>query len=212
MTGEIRSVSVDDAPAIHAIYAPYVAETVISFEATPPRIEEIAARIQKNTAKYPWLVYMADGAADGVANGQKSGAPALAGYVYASSHRERAAYQWSVDVSVYMSPAYQRLGIGRGLYTALFELLRAQGYVNAYAGIALPNAGSVGIHEALGFTPVGVYHQVGYKLGNWHDVGWWSLRLDEPRPQPVPPRAITEFIDTPVWSSALRKGLALIPD
>src|SRR5215216_1488431 len=124
MAGEIRSVSVDDAPAIHAIYAPYVAETVISFEATPPSIEEIAARIQKNTAKYPWLVYMADGAADGmadrVANGQKSGAPALAGYVYASSHRERAAYQWSVDVSVYMNPAYQRRGIGRGLYTTLF--------------------------------------------------------------------------------------------
>jgi phosphinothricin acetyltransferase len=149
------------------------------------------------------LVYVTGGVTDG---------PAIAGYVYASSHRERAAYQWSVDVSVYVDPKYQRRNIGRGLYTALFELLRAQGYVNAYAGIALPNAGSVGIHEALGFEPIGVYRQVGYKLGSWHDVGWWCLRLSEPTTTPLPPRPICDLVGTPLWASAIESGLALIKD
>ncbi len=202
MAGHIRSVTVDDAPAIQAIYAPYVANTVISFEATPPSVDEMAARIHKAVGKFPWLVY--------VAEGKGSETPTILGYVYASSHRDRAAYQWSVDVSVYVSPHYQRRSIGRGLYTALFELLRAQRYVNAYAGIALPNPGSVGIHVALGFEPVGVYQQVGYKLGSWHDVGWWSLRLTPPTSEPLPPRPISDFVDTPVWASAIQSGLALI--
>lgn len=207
MTAEIRSVTVDDAPAIQAIYAPYVAETVISFEATPPTVDEMAMRIQKTAGKFPWLVCVVDGQ-----NGDcllPTGGE-LAGYVYASSHRERAAYQWSVDVSVYVSPHYQRRHIGRGLYTALFELLRAQGYVNAYAGIALPNAASVGIHTSLGFEPVGVYRQVGYKLGGWHDVGWWCLRLTNPVAKPQPPRPISDFINTPVWSQAIQSGETLI--
>ena len=233
-SGAIRTVTIEDAPAIHAIYAPYVANTVISFEATPPSVEEMAARIQKTLGKYPWLVYTvdaeadkevdaeADAEADKEAARQNGGEPAtlarqdsrldslIAGYVYASSHRERAAYQWSVDVSVYVSPHYQRRNIGRGLYVALFELLAAQGFVNAYAGIALPNAASVGIHEALGFMPIGVYRQVGYKLGSWHDVGWWGLRLAAPALEPMPPRPISEFFETPVWSAALARGLACI--
>src|SRR6478609_3022531 len=176
MAGYIRSVTVDDAPALQAIYAPYVAETIISFETTPPTVEEVAARIQKTLAKYPWLVYEIetrepkdlepkDQESKDNVTGKPTVCPTIAGYVYASSHRERAAYQWSVDVSVYVHPAYQRRNIGRGLYTALFDLLRAQGYVNAYAGISLPNPGSVGIHTALGFEPVGIYRQVGYKMG-----------------------------------------------
>lgn len=198
----IRSVTIDDAAEIQAIYAPFVAETVISFEATPPSVEEMAARIQKTTAKYPWLVYVTD---------SQAGSPGtIAGYVYATSHRERAAYQWSVDVSVYVRPEYQRRSIGRGLYTALFELLRGQGFVNAYAGIALPNPASVGIHTALGFEPVGVYRQVGYKLGGWYDVGWWGLRLNDSSDEPAPPRPISELMDMPLWSSAIARGLALI--
>ena len=204
MSGQIRSVTIDDAPAIHAIYAPYVAETVISFELSPPTVQEMAARIQKTVGKYPWLVYVPDASVNA---GEE-----VVGYAYASPHRERAAYQWSVDVSVYVSPHYQRRSIGRGLYTALFSLLRAQGFVNAYAGIALPNAGSVGVHEAVGFEPLGVYRQVGYKLGNWHDVGWWSLRLDEPLVVPQPPRPITDFADTSVWVTALQQGASLIRD
>jgi phosphinothricin acetyltransferase len=152
------------------------------------------ARIDKVAGKYPWLVYVQD--------------RQVVGYVYASAHRERAAYQWSTDVSVYVHPAYQRRNIGRGLYTALFALLRGQGFVNAYAGIALPNAASVGVHEAMGFVPLGVYRQVGYKLGAWHDVGWWVLQLTVPPPHPAPPRPIRELMGTPLWADALQRGLA----
>jgi L-amino acid N-acyltransferase YncA len=197
MTAQIRLATVDDAPAIQAIYAPYVAETVISFELTPPTVDEMAARIQKTVGKFPWLVYQTDD-------------QQIGGYVYATPHRERAAYQWSVDVSVYVSPNYQRRHIGCGLYTALFALLRAQGYLNAYAGIALPNAASVGIHTAMGFQPVGIYKQVGYKLGAWHDVGWWDLVLSVPPDAPSPPSPLTGFMDMPVWSDALQAGRSLI--
>lgn len=197
MATQIRLATVDDAPAIQAIYAPYVAETVISFELTPPTVVEMAARIQKTVSKFPWLVYQTDD-------------QQIGGYVYATPHRERAAYQWSVDVSVYVSPHHQRRHIGRGLYTALFALLKAQGYLNAYAGVALPNPASVGIHTSLGFEPVGVYKQVGYKLGAWHDVGWWVLWLTTPPSEPSTPRPITDFIDTPVWSHAIQTGQSLI--
>jgi phosphinothricin acetyltransferase len=210
MAAEIRSVTVDDAPAIQAIYAPYVAGTVISFEATPPTVDEMALRIQKTAGKFPWLVCVVSGVDGQNGSGLSPSGWEIAGYAYASSHRERAAYQWSVDVSVYVSPHHQRRNIGRGLYTALFDLLRAQGYVNAYAGIALPNPASVGIHTALGFEPVGVYQQVGYKLGGWHDVGWWCLRLANPTAEPQPPRSISDFIDTPVWSHAIQAGEAWI--
>ena len=190
---QIRMATPDDAPSVQAIYAPFVDETIISFEEVPPRVDEMAQRIAYVCAHYPWLVAVDD---DG----------AVMGYVYGSSHRTRPAYQWSVDVSVYVDPRCQRRGIGRGLYTALFALLRAQGYVNAYAGIALPNPASVGLHTALGFEPVGVYRQVGYKLGAWHDVGWWALQLTGPMPAPPPPQPIAGLIDTPVWDAALAAG------
>jgi L-amino acid N-acyltransferase YncA len=193
----IRLATVDDAPGIQAIYAPYVTDTVISFEMTPPSVEEMAARIQKTVSQYPWLVYVTDD-------------QQTCGYVYASSHSDRAAYQWSVNVSVYVSPNYQRRNIGRGLYTALFDLLRAQGYINAYAGITLPNPASVGIHEVFGFQPVGVYQKVGYKFGVWHDVGWWSMPLTSPNGEPRPPRPISELVDTPAWSDAVQTGLTFI--
>lgn len=209
MVGQIRSVTVEDAAAIQAIYAPYVTGTVISFEGTPPTVAEMAGRIQKTLGKYPWLVYECDGESDGI---NHSRFHTIAGYVYAAPHSERAAYQWSVNVSVYVHPAYHRRSIGRGLYTTLFALLRGQGYVNAYAGISLPNAGSVGIHEALGFTPIGVYQAAGYKLGKWHDVGYWGLRLNELSATPQPPRPIDAVTGSPVWSAAIAQGKALIQD
>lgn len=203
MPGHIRSVTLEDAAAIQAIYAPFVTDTMISFEMNPPTVVEMAARIEKTLGKFPWLVYEVKGA-----NGS---APVIAGYVYASYHSERAAYQWSVNVSVYVEPRFQRRSIGRGLYTALFELLRAQGFVNAYAGISLPNTGSVGIHEALGFELVGIYRQVGYKFGSWHDVGWWGLQLAEPPLTPAAPRPSSELAGSAVWADAIQRGLALIP-
>jgi phosphinothricin acetyltransferase len=166
----IRLASAADAAALAAIYGYYVRETAISFESEPPRADEMERRLAAIGARHPWLVAESGGS--------------LLGYAYAGEHRSRAAYRWDVDVAVYLDRAAHRCGLGRRLYSALFGLLRQQGYVNAYAGIALPNAASVGLHEALGFVPVGVYRQVGYKQGAWHDVGWWALRLQVP---PLPP-------------------------
>ena len=99
----------------------------------------------------------------------------MVGYAYAGRHRSREAYQWSVEVSVYVAENQHRRGVGRALYTSLVECLRLQGFFHAYAGITLPNPASVGLHESLGFQPVGVYKDVGYKLGQWHTVGWLEL-------------------------------------
>lgn len=158
-----------DAPACAEIYAPYVRDTVISLEELPPDADEIEGRMQRINERYPWLIAEVDGE--------------LAGYAYGSAHHERAAYRWSADVTVYLSPAHHRRGIGRSLYTALFELLVRQGVYVACAGVTLPNPASVGLHESMGFTPVGVYHNVSWKFGAWRDVGWWELQLREPSPE-----------------------------
>jgi len=160
----LRPATPADAPGILAIYAPIVENTVISFEYEPPSVDEMVHRLE---AYRPWLV--------AVDNGE------IMGYAYASKHRERAAYQWSADVSVYVHELARGQGLGTRLYRELFAVLVGQGYVNAYAGITLPNPASVGLHESLGFRPVGVYEGVGYKFGAWHDVGWWQLLL---RPHP----------------------------
>jgi phosphinothricin acetyltransferase len=155
-----------DAAACAAIYAPYVNDTVISLEEAPPTTEQMGHRISRITERYPWLVAEDDGE--------------IAGYAYAGPHRERAAYRWASDVTVYLSPAHFRRGIGSALYTALFDLLVFQGVYVACAGVTLPNEGSVGLHESMGFLPVGVYRRVAWKFGSWHDVGWWQLQLVEP--------------------------------
>jgi phosphinothricin acetyltransferase len=102
---------------------------------------------------------------------------AVVGYAYAAAHNDRAAYRWAADVSVYIAASAKRQGIGRALYTKLLQMLRAQGLVVACAGITLPNDASVALHEAFGFEPVGVYRGIGFKLGEWHDVGYWQLEL-----------------------------------
>jgi phosphinothricin acetyltransferase len=138
----------------------------------------MAARVREVTARYPWLVAERDGA--------------LLGYAYAGEHRRRPAYQWSVDVTIYVRPENHRQGVGRRLYMELFELLGKRGFYRAFAGITLPNPSSVGLHEALGFVPIGVYHNVGYKLGAWRDVGWWELALRPALPDPEPPTGFSE--------------------
>ncbi|MFO0600375.1 MAG: arsinothricin resistance N-acetyltransferase ArsN1 family B [Myxococcaceae bacterium] len=160
----IRDATVADAAAIQAIYAPYVRETFISFELEPPEPSEIARRIDEvQRQSLPWLVAV---------EGEQ-----VAGYAYASRHRERAAYATSVDVAVYLAPTSRGRGLGKALYAALFERLEALGKHMAFAGIALPNEASVRLHAALGFTPVGVYREVGFKFGRYHDVGWWQRRV-----------------------------------
>ncbi|KSW24223.1 MULTISPECIES: arsinothricin resistance N-acetyltransferase ArsN1 family B [unclassified Pseudomonas] len=171
---EIREARPEDAPAIQAIYAPIVAGTAISFEEIPPTIEEMRQRIVTTLQTYPYLVAMRDGR--------------LVGYAYASQHRARAAYRWAVDVTVYIAESERRSGVGRRLYAELLPILTKQGFNAAYAGIALPNAGSVGLHELLGFRHIGTFPQVGFKLGQWHDVGYWRLELGSPSGSPRDPR------------------------
>jgi len=196
MSSELRLATRDDAAGIAAIYGPIVAATPISFEIEPPDEPEMRRRVQETLAAYPWLVCEHRGR--------------VVGYAYASRHAARAAYRWSVDTSVYVHPGFHRRGIGRGLYTSLFRILAAQGYVNAYAGITLPNPGSVALHESVGFQPVGVYRRAGYKLGAWHDVGWWQRALQPPAPTPRPPLNLGEIQRGLAWHEMLAAGLACI--
>jgi phosphinothricin acetyltransferase len=188
----IRLATEADSQAIAAIYAPFCIETAISFEEVPPSPEEMARRIRTSTETLPWLV-LEDGE--------------TAGYVYARPFRERAAYRWSVEVTVYVHPSYRRRGVARALYTALFRILTLQGYYKSYAGITIPNPASERLHEEIGFVSVGVYHGVGYKLGAWHDVRFYEMPLQPEQPVPIPPKAVRALVDTPAWESALEMGL-----
>jgi L-amino acid N-acyltransferase YncA len=171
----IRSAGSSDAPGIAAIYAPYVRDTAVTFETKPPTAEIMRQRIAATLETHPWLVAEQDGE--------------TVGFAYAGRHRERPAYRWSVDVTVYVAGAMRHGGVGRGLYAALLEVLRRQGFRSAFAEIVLPNPGSVRLHETAGFKPIGVHHDVGFKLGSWHDIGYWRLGLAEgsaPHDEPIP--------------------------
>lgn len=166
----IREATVADAAACAAIYRPHVEEGVASLETVAPTDAEMAGRIQR---MYGWLVAEDYGT--------------VAGFAYAGPHHERAGYRWAANVSVYVAPSHRRRGIGHLLYTDLFALLRSRGLRWACAGITLPNPASVRLHESARFEPVGVYRQIGYKFGAWHDVGWWQLDLGpvgDPPPEP----------------------------
>jgi phosphinothricin acetyltransferase len=152
-----------DGAALARIYAPYVTGSVISFEAALPAAEDMARRARNILLGHPYLVMENRGD--------------VVGFAYGAEHRSRAAYRWSCDVSVYVAQDHHRQGIGRALYARLFELLRRQRLHLAFAGITLPNDNSIGLHEAMGFTHVGTYVEVGYKFGAWRDVGWWRLAL-----------------------------------
>ena len=169
MNMTIRSATPADAEAILGIYAPFITDTCISFETKVPTISEFMTRINSLITSYPYFVCESNGK--------------IVGYAYGSKHRERAAYKYSADVSVYVTPEYHRQGIGCMLYTRLLELLRQQGICTAYAGITLPNDKSVGLHKKLGFKEVGIFHNVGYKFDKWLDVLWMEMPLrdyDEP--------------------------------
>jgi L-amino acid N-acyltransferase YncA len=170
----IRSATAEDARAIQEIYAPIVEHTFISFEAVVPAVDEMLRRIKGTLTTHPWLV---------AEEGSK-----VVGYAYAAPHGERAAYRWSVDTSAYIDEARRGQGIGRLLYMALIEELVALGHVSAYAGIALPNEASVGLHEGVGFRPIGAFPKAGFKLGVWRDVGLWWRPLRDPPDEPEDPR------------------------
>jgi L-amino acid N-acyltransferase YncA len=172
-TLDVRPATADDAPGVQAIYAPIVAETAVSFEYEPPSAEEMARRIEVTLERLPWLV--ADNAGE------------VVGFAYAGPHAGRAAYAWSVDTSIYVAADRRGRGIGRALYDELCHVLDELGYVSAYAGITLPNEPSIALHESCGYVRVGILPVVGYKFGQWHDVGWWHRVLRTRPDQPAPP-------------------------
>jgi len=196
VAARIRLALARDAREIAAIYRPFVESSVVSFEIAAPDSDEMARRITETSVSYPWLVCDID--------------DRVAGYAYATRHRVRAAYRWSVDTSVYVDGMYRRCGIGRGLYHSLFRILPVQGFFNAYAGITLPNPASVALHEAVGFTSIGVYRRVGYKLGAWHDVGWWQLTLADHQAAPPDPLDMAAARRHPAWESLLASGQSRI--
>jgi phosphinothricin acetyltransferase len=185
----IRVALASDAASMLEIYAPIVRDTPVSFELVPPSLEDYRLRIASVLETMPWLVCEERGE--------------ILGYAYASRFRPRPAYRWTAEATVYVHPRSRRRAVGRALYTALFDGLRLLGYRSVIAVIALPNAASVALHEALGFVPAGVFRGVGYKLGRWHDVGFWQLALQELRESPEEPRAFSELSDSAPFLSAL---------
>jgi L-amino acid N-acyltransferase YncA len=165
-----------DAGACAAIYAPSVASEPISFELTPPDAAEFAHRIEKYSSTHQFLVAEEEGE--------------VVGYAYACRWRERPAYDWAVEVSVYVDAAHKGEGIGRALYAELLDRLRAQGFHVALAGITLPNPASIALHERMGFESVGALREIGWKLGGWHDVGYWQLVLQPDATDPPTPPAL----------------------
>ena len=171
-----------DAERVAEIYRPHVDDGVASFEERAPGATEMAERIRTVLEWTPWLVAEDESAR-------------VIGYAYATRHRERAGYRWSVDISVYVDEGWQRRGVGRQLYSDLMSILHRQGFVNVYAGITLPNPGSVALHESIGMQLIGVYEGVGYKFGEWLPVAWYGMRLREaPRP-PAEPTPFNELAE-----------------
>jgi len=196
MAMELRVARVDDAAAVAALYRPYVASTPISLEVDPPDEDEMRRRIQATLTAYPWLVCAQRGE--------------VVGYAYGGQHGSRAGYRWSVDSSVYIHASFHRRGVGRALYTSLFRVLAAQGFVSLYAGVTLPNPGSVAIHESFGFRPVGIYRNAGFKAGTWYDVGWWQRALQPPPATPSPTLTFADVQRDPNWPEMLSSGLSCI--
>lgn len=187
----IRLARATDAEQVHAIYAPIVRDTAISFESEVPSAGEMARRIEVVLGFRPWLVLEEAGE--------------LLGYAYASVFRERAAYQWGTEVSVYVRADVTGRGIGGTLYGALFDVLRLQGFCTAVAGATLPNEATERLHRRMGFSEIGRYPAAGFKFGRWHDVIFWYLRLRELPLQPRPLTAISDLIATKEWNHALEK-------
>jgi phosphinothricin acetyltransferase len=196
VSARLRPAQPGDAHAVAGIYAPIVRDTPISFEVIPPDADEMRRRIERIGPVTPWLACETP--------------QGFAGYAYATAHRDRAAYRFSVDVTVYVHERFRGRGVGAALYGALLPILRLQGYHRAYAGITLPNPASVRLHESVGFTALAVYREVGWKCGAWHDVGWWERALSVPPGPPLETRRFDAIAGSPEVARALRDGAALV--
>ena len=178
----IRPACPGDAAGVRDIYAPFVRDSPVTFRTEVPSVDELAEEIRETRTEdeYPWYVATVD-----------SGEREVVGYAYASRLRDRAAYRWTAETSVYVAPDSHRAGVGSRLYDRLLGTLRRQGYCSAYAAIATPNPGSVAFHEGQGFERVGTFPASGFKLGEWHDVVWYHRRLREPSGEPAPPEPVS---------------------
>lgn len=190
----IRLAEENDVPEILEIYAPFILETAVTFEEIVPEEQSFWERIQLIMTELPFLVCEIDGR--------------IAGYAYASGYRSRASYRWSKEVSVYIHPDFHRKRIAHALYTSLNEMIRYQGIANLLAIITIPNGSSVGFHEDFGYKKCGEFSKVGYKLGQWQNVGWFELFLQdetkEPKDRILP---LNEIIELPIFQEAIQKGL-----
>jgi L-amino acid N-acyltransferase YncA len=171
--GRIRDAEAGDAAGCREVYAPYVRDTTVTFEVDVPSVTAMAGRIAAAQQRHAWVVLEEGGR--------------VCGYAYAGPFKERAAYRWACEVSVYLEPGRRGRGEGRALYEALFDRLRERGLLRAAASMTLPNEASEGLHRALGFVPVGTFRRVGWKHGAWRDVAWVQLDLaDAQAPPPEP--------------------------
>ncbi|NII09347.1 GNAT family N-acetyltransferase [Oleiagrimonas sp. C23AA] len=187
----IRIARDGDAAAIAAIYAPTVTDSVITFETQVPDAEAMRQRVADRLAHYPWLVLEDQGR--------------VLGYAYASRFRDRAAYDWICETSVYVHPDARRRGVARRLYTALLDTLAMQGITQALSVITLPGQVSIALHERFGFVHTGTWYKAGYKLGQWHDVGVWQKQLAEPATPPTPVIAFAELAEREDWQASLNR-------
>lgn len=191
----IRLANGQDAAGILKIYSPFIINSGITQETEIPPLESFQQRIEATLESRPWLVYEIENE--------------IAGYAYAGSHRERKGYQWCVEPSVYVNEKYYRYSVAKVLYTVLFEILKLQGYVNAYAVITLPNEKSVAFHEKFGFRYLTTYQKIGYKLGQWHDVGWWEMQINIAEENPGEPIKFSGLPQTLVLE-ILEKGSLIL--
>lgn len=191
----IRIATKDDAAGMLEIYIPFILNSGVTQETEVPSVEEFQKRINSNLAERPWLVCEIDNE--------------IAGYAYAGKHRDRKGYQWCTEPSVYISEKYYGFGIANALYSALFDILRIQGYVNAYAVITLPNERSIAFHKRFGFDHLTVYKKIGYKLGQWHDVGWMQYQIEPHKLGPADPIKLPQ-IDRALIDAILARASALI--
>ncbi len=191
----VRLATPDDGAACAAIYGPYVAETAISFETTPPTPDDMAARIARTIERTPWVVVEVDGV--------------VRAYAYGTRHRERAAYDWTVETTVYVDRAFARHGLGRAAMAAVVAILRAQGAHLLVAGVTLPNPGSVRLHESLGYRPIGEFEAIGWKRGGWHGVAWYALEIGarDAAPAPLVP---LPALDASALEQALAQGQSTV--
>lgn len=188
----IRVATADDAGAMHAIYAPHVLDGVATFETRLPGVEVMRERVTARLDVYPWLVWEEAGE--------------ILAYACAGRFRERAAYDWIAETSIYVHPAAQRRGIARRLYGALLDAMRMQGICQAAGVVTLPGPASVAAHEAMGFVAAGVWRQAGYKLGRWWDVGVWQKALAAPADPPAPVTPFRALRQSDRWHDFLAQA------